>query len=310
MPHDIIIPPSLSAGSKIAILSPATIVNPDYIDGAERLLSDEGFSPLVMPHAKGPASGSFAASDADRLSDLLDAWSNPEINAIFCARGGYGCNHLIDKIPLSLVRENPKWLIGFSDISALHALSLRAGVASLHSPMAKHLTELGVADPATIRLLQILRSGPHGLEYSTQSHPLSIPGVAEGRLVGGNLAVINGLAATPFDPIARADSEDTILFIEDISEAIYAAERMLIRLRLAGHLQKMKGIVAGQFTEYRPDRNYQDMEHMIAAVTEGLGIPVAMGFPAGHVDLNFPLPLGCKARLSVSPHSTSLSFLP
>ena len=109
-------PPLLSPGDRIAVVSPATEVNPDYIDGAVGFLESEGFRPFVAPHAKGPAAGSYAASDSGRLADLTDAWSDPSVRAILCARGGYGCCRLIDRIPLGLIADNPKWLIGFSDM--------------------------------------------------------------------------------------------------------------------------------------------------------------------------------------------------
>lgn len=302
-----ITPPPLHPGDRIAIVSPATIVNPDYIDGAVTELQQQGYAPVVMPHAKGPAHGSYAASDEMRLEDLLDAWRNPEIKAIFCARGGYGCNHLIDKIPADLIADNPKWLIGFSDISALHAMQQAAGVASLHAPMAKHLTELGRQDECAKMIFSIL-NGQEKIDYQFDSHPLNHTGEAKGTLVGGNLAVINGLADTRFDPMRNVDIEDKILFIEDISEAIYAVERMLIRLRLGGKLQQLKALVCGQFTEYRPDRNYKDMESMIANVTSSLDIPVALGVPVGHTDLNYPLPLGWKADLKVTPEQVCLNL--
>lgn len=305
-----ITPPNLSHGDRIAVLSPASVVNPAYIDGAARFLGAEGFSPVIMPHAKGPAQGSFAASDEQRLADIIEALTDPSVRAIFCSRGGYGCNHLLDKIPINLVSDNPKWLIGFSDISALHALWNKAGVVSLHAPMAKHLTLLPADHYCTQALLRLLTRGLP-LKYSVAPHPFNISGQASGRLIGGNLAVINGLAATPFDPLANAYSEDTILFIEDIAEKIYAVERMLIRLILAGSLQCCKAVVIGSFTDYSPDRNHPDMETMIRRLlrSHSLHMPVAFGFPAGHTDDNLPLPLGAHATISVSDNDTTLSFL-
>lgn len=302
-----IIPDSLKPGDSVAIVSPASIVNPDYIDGAARFLKSEGLRPVVMPHANGPASGSFAATDADRLADLLDAWREPTVRAILCSRGGYGCNHLLPLIPVDTVRDNPKWLIGFSDISALHALSLRAGVVSMHAPMAKHLTLLPSDHYCTRAMMRMLTEGLP-VEYIVPGHPLNRPGEAEGMLVGGNLAVINGLGATPFDPVTRATEQPVILFIEDISEAIYAVERMLIRLRLAGQLDRVAGLIVGAFTEYRPDRNHPDMETMISRLLGDVPFPVAYGFPAGHTDDNLPLALGAHARIAVSPETAILTI--
>lgn len=303
-----ITPVPLHPGDRIAIISPATIVNPDYIDGAAALLTAEGFVPVVMPHAKGPSSGSFAASDSARLDDITEAYRDPSVRAILCARGGYGCNHLIDKIPAELISADPKWLIGFSDISALHALSQYAGVVSLHAPMAKHLTQLGADHYCTQSLLRILREGLP-VEYFVPPHPFDRPGEAEGILVGGNLAVINGLAATPFDPMGNTGDVPKILFIEDISEAIYAVERMLIRLRLAGQLDKLKGLIVGQFTEYKADRNHPDMETMISRLLGEVEFPVLFDFPAGHTGDNLPLALGARAVLSVTPEGSSLLML-
>lgn len=304
-PGSMITPAPLRTGDRIAIVSPATIVKPDYIDRAAALLAAEGFEPLVMPHAKGPSCGSFAASDADRLADLTEAYRDSSIRAILCARGGYGCNHLIDKIPVRFINSDPKWLIGFSDISALHALSQHAGVVSLHAPMAKHLTQLGNEHYCTHSLLRILREGLP-VEYFVPPHPFDRRGEAEGMLVGGNLAVINGLAATPFDPMALSKDVAKILFIEDISEAIYAVERMLIRMRLAGQLDSLKGLIVGQFTEYKPDRNHPDMETMISRLLGEVNFPVMFGFPAGHTDDNLPLPLGAHASIAVTAEGSTL----
>lgn len=306
-----LLPPALKPGDKIAIISPATTVKPEYIDGAVEFLTAEGFRPVVMPHAKGPADGSYAASEDDRLTDILSSLRDPEVRAILCARGGYGCNHLISRIPAALIHHDPKWLIGFSDVSALHAMYQRAGVVSLHAPMAKHLATLPPDHYCTRALMRILKEGLP-VEYLVPAHPLNIPGEARGILVGGNLAVINGLGGTPFDPVQSAlanGHERPILFIEDISEAIYAVERMLIRLHLSGQLHRLGGIIFGAFTEYRPDRNHPDMETMISRLLDriGLRIPVAFGFPAGHIDDNLPLPLGASVILSVTHEATILT---
>ncbi|MDE6006083.1 MAG: LD-carboxypeptidase [Muribaculaceae bacterium] len=307
-----IVPPSLQSGDVVAIVSPATIVKEEYIDGASEFLRSEGFTPRVMPHAKGASSGSYAASDEDRLADLREAFQDSDVKAILCARGGYGCNHLLEGVGEELVREHPKWLIGFSDVSALHALSGRAGVVSLHAPMAKHLATLPCDQYCTRALMRILTEGLP-IEYIAPPHPFNREGESEGMLIGGNLAVINGLADTPYDPfrIAREAGEThPILFIEDISEAIYAVERMLIRLHLGGHLKSLGGMVVGAFTEYRADRNHADMESMISALLDRYGyeFPTAFGFPAGHTDDNLPLPMGATARLSVTAEGTTLTF--
>lgn len=299
-----IFPASLKEGDRIAILSPASPVREEYIDGAAALLREEGFEPVVMPFAKGPASGSYAASADDRLRDFLMAWEDDSIRAILCSRGGYGAVHLLRNIPAETLRRNPKWLMGYSDISALHAMLFNAGVASIHSPMAKHLSEEGREDFSVRSLMCILR-GDFPIEYTKSTTADDILGEAEGMLAGGNLAVLNGLFGTDFD-ILR---EGVILFIEDISEAIYAVERMLYHILLSGGFDKVRGIVVGRFTEYSPDRNYTRMEDMISDffTREGiLGIPVAFDFPVGHVKENLPLVEGARCRLSVSEKEVKL----
>ena len=325
----LITPATLRKGDTIAILAPATTVKPEYVEGAAEHLRSLGFKVRVMPSVIGPAEGSYAAAGPIRLGDLHTALLDPEVKCIFCARGGYGCIHLLQaveddntaagtilhtaaprnqKISRDDIRRNAKWLVGFSDISALHALWLTSGVKSLHAPMAKHLT-LHPDDKSSHALIGILTGFPR-MDYEVASHPHNRHGRAEGRLQGGNLAVLNSLAATPFDILTAPEGEDVILFIEDISEAIYAVERMLIRMDLAGVLRRIKGLIVGQFTEYRPDRNFPSMEEMISALLTRCGIggiPVAFGFPTGHTDYNLPLIEGEQVRLDVTPEKVTLT---
>ncbi len=303
----IIFPEPLKEGARVAIISPATIVKEEYIEGAGAYLRSRGYEPMIMPHAKGAADGSYASSFENRLSDFTEAWRDSEISAVLCARGGYGAAHLLPYLPAEMLRENAKWLIGFSDISALHAGLLSAGVASIHGPMAKHLTE-EPAHPSSEALMKILRGGK--MEYSAPGNPFNHVGCASGILMGGNLAVLNGLAAGPYDLLAMAGEAGAILFIEDISEAIYAVERMLWRLHLAGTLCNLKGLIIGNFTEYRPDRNFTTMEAMIASLLHRISypaeIPVAFGFPVGHVTDNYPLIQGARVNLEVTPAGVTL----
>ena len=308
-----IFPQRLNDGDQVAIIAPATIVRPEYIDGAAQVLAAFGLAPVVMPHAKGPAQGSYAASEADRLSDFLTALNDTRIKAILCARGGYGCVSILPAVPPSMLRANAKWLIGFSDVSALHAMMLSAGVASIHGPMAKHLTEEPADDASTLALLDMLTK-EEPTEYTLPTESDSLCGEAEGVLRGGNLAVLNGLAATRFDilDVSAApfdEPDDVILFMEDIAEPIYKVERVLWRLRLSGTLNRVKGLIFGAFTDYSPDRNFESMEAMIRAriLDWGLeGIPVALHFPVGHQVRNLPLMEGSHARLSITPAATVL----
>lgn len=301
-----IYPKSLKPGDKIAILSPSSPVKENYIDGAVRFFEEAGYQSVVMPHAKGPSSGSYASRNDERLADLIAAWQDPEIRAVLCSRGGYGAVHLLRDISDDLLLSDPKWLIGYSDISALHARLLESGIASIHGPMAKHITEEGAEDNCTQALMRVLR-GDSPIVYRTAPHIYNIHGEAEGLLAGGNLAVLNGLFGTRYD-ILR---EDTILFIEDISEAIYAVERMLYHILLSGGFDRIRGLIVGRFTDYRPDKNYTAMEDMISAFLrrEGIGnIPVAFDFPVGHVRENYPMVEGAATTLRIDDRGAELKM--
>lgn len=292
-----LIPRPLHPGCKVAILSPASVVKREYVDGAAEFLRTEGLVPIVMPSAVSEPDGSYAATYEQRLADLTSAIIDPEVRAIFCARGGYGCVHLLEALDALPISADPKWLIGFSDISALHALWQKHGVVSLHAPMAKDMTE--TPEIYHTEVMSILRG--HMPSYTVPAHAYNRLGEAEGILMGGNLAVIDGLAGTPYDPTNAVDtSEGVILFLEDIGEKIYQVERMLYRLHLSGRLSRLRGLIFGQFTEYTADRNHTDMYSMIDALLRRWQItcPVVFDFPSGHVDHNVPLPLGHRCRLT------------
>lgn len=304
-------PQPLRPGDAIALISPATTVKEEYVLDAASLLIREGYRVKIMSGANGPACGSYASAFDVRLDNLREALNDPEVRCIFCTRGGYGCVHLLPELSTEEIRRDPKWIVGFSDISALHALWLRSGVMSLHAPMAKHLSLQLREDEYTSLLLDIL-AGRQRMDYTVAPNHLNLHGRATGRLQGGNLAVLNGLAATPYDILDAHPEEDVILFIEDISEAIYAVERMLYRLLLAGVFNRIRGLIVGQFTEYRPDRNFSSMEEMISSFLHRhhiSGLPVAFNFPVGHVDFNLPMIEGEKVELNVTEMGVTLHSL-
>lgn len=296
-----IIPPPLTADDRIAIVSPAGAAVSDNVEKAVAALSRQRWDPVVMPHALGRF-GTFSAPVADRLEDLRRAILDPTIKAILCSRGGYGAVHLLPALDCLPLEQNPKWLIGFSDISALHALMQRHGIVSLHAPQTKHLAlHPDISDPCTAALFAALRGIMPSISWDAT--PLNKPGTARGTLRGGNLAVISALIGTPFSPFLP----DTILVIEDIAEPVYKVERTICQLRMAGVLDSLAGIVIGQFTDYRPDINHPSMEAMIAARLADLPIPIAFNAPVGHIDSNHPLPLGLEMTLTVLPSTSRLT---
>ena len=298
MPTDkTVFPAPLRKGDKIAICSPAGKIDSKTVHAAADILRQQGWQVEIMPHALG-ASGSYSGTAAERYSDLRAAFSDPSVRAILCARGGYGVVHILEQLNDLPIEDDPKWIIGYSDISALHALMAKKGIASIHSPMCSAIQK-GPEDPDNATLFDILR-GERPV-HIFEPHVYDRPGMATGTLRGGNLAVLAELIDTPYDIL----EPDTILFIEDVSEPIYKIERILYQLRMNGVLKNLKGLIVGKFTEYKPDDNHADMESMIRDMVAPYSYPVAFGVPVGHVDHNLPMIESAKVTLKVNPYSSN-----
>ena len=294
-----LIPQALKPGDTVAITSPAGAVNPDYVDGAAAALLARGYEVTVQPHAKG-RHFAYSGTVDERLADITGALLDPKVRAVLCARGGYGCVHLLEALDRLPLRDDPKWLIGFSDVSALHALMRRKGIASVHASMARHLATTPADNPDTADLFAILSGSPRPLSFDP--HPLNRTGIARGPLTGGNLAVIADLLATPFSVFTPG----SILLLEDIGEQIYKVERILYQLRLAGVLDRLAGVIVGAFTDYTVPAHAPDMYPAIAAMLAPYSFPVAFGAPVGHIPHNVPLLLGPVAELYVAAGAVTL----
>ncbi len=295
-------PRPLRHGDRIAVLSPASIIKPQVVYAALPALTDHGWTAYVGQHTF-DRWGTYAGTDEDRYSDLETALLDPATRAIICSRGGYGAVHLLDRLNRLPLRDDPKWIVGYSDISALHALMTAHGIRSIHAPMCKHIGSSQGKDPDSRRLFSILSGSfdPVGIP----AHPLNRQGSSTARLTGGNLAVIAGLISTPFDVITPG----SILFIEDIAEPIYKIERILYNLRLSGILAGLRGLIVGQFTEYTPDRDNESMESMISRLVADYDYPVAFGAPVGHVDHNTPLVCSSTVTLTVDSSGATISYV-
>ena len=293
--QSMITPPPLIQGDSVAIVSPASVIDPKLVDGACDTLLKWGFEPRVYPHALA-VDGSYAGSADERLNDLAAALTDPAIKAIICSRGGYGAVHLLSRLSQLDLTAHPKWLVGFSDISALHGLMHSQEVMSIHGSMAKQLA-LGTDDEINKDLLSLLTGvPPRPIEW--ESANFVNPGTVTAPMIGGNLAVISALIDTPYNLIVPG----TILVVEDISEPIYKVERIFYQLMLSGKLQQLAGLVVGQFTEYHPDRNHLTMEDMLCPILKQLRCPVATDAPIGHIDSNRPWVEGATTTLTVLPN--------
>lgn len=298
--EELIIPAPLKNGDKIVFVSPAGTVKAEFVENAAIIIQNQGWMTEIAPHALGKWK-TYSATAPERYADLEAAITDKSVKAIFCSRGGYGVVHLLEQLDSLPLRDNAKWIIGYSDISALHALMHKHGIASIHAPMAKHIATFEGEDEDSQTLFDILRGNMP--EYHIEPNPLNHTGTVSGTLVGGNLAVLAELISTPFDVFKPGN----ILFIEDISEPIYKTQRILYQLRMSGALGQLGGLIVGAFTEYNLDIDGMSMEEMIAEMVKDYDYPIAFGVPVGHVDHNIPLVESAPVTLSVTAESVTIS---
>lgn len=279
----------LTPGARVRLIAPSgPFAHADFERGVERLRRryDVQYDPGILER-----SGYLAGSDERRLRELQSAIDDPECAGIIAARGGYGATRILGRLDLAGLRARPKLLVGFSDITALHALWARERVGSVHAGM---VAALGRAEDAQCeRYLQALAG--HFPERWSGLNALS-PGRAEGVLLGGNLAVLSALLGTPFFP----PLDGAVLFLEDIGERPYRVDRMLTSWQQAGAFERVRAIVLGAFVQADPGPDGVTVEDVLAERLGSLGIPVAAGLPAGHVDDNIELPFGARVALDTS----------
>lgn len=297
-------PPALKPDDSAVILSPAGRIDVRYVEGAAGLLKRWGLQPIIAPHALGKQ-GRYSGSVQDRLSDLQQAMDDPTVRLILCSRGGYGVVHLLPCLDFTAFRSSPKWVVGYSDVTALHAALQRQGVASLHAPMAKHLAEEGEEDVAVQYMHDTLFGKSLHYELPVVEHQhLNRPGTVTGRLFGGNLSVFTSLLGTKYAKIPKGG----ILFLEDIGEEPYKVDRMINQLYLAGVFDRIGGLIIGQFTDYKEDPEmHSSLLQSLHDVVKEADLPLCFGFPTGHVRANYPLLMGLNATLTVTESGIHLT---
>ena len=295
-----IYPSFLKANDKVVILSPSGKIEAQLVEGLKAVLESYGLVVSVAQHTL-CAKGRFAGADNERIQDLQEAINDAQVKAIFCSRGGYGLARIIDKIDFSALKSAAKWIVGFSDITALHNALSRVGVASIHGIMAKHIT---LKAEGLDNLMTMLFGG--NVAYEVPAHEFNKVGEAEGELIGGNLSVLYGLRGTPFD----LDYKGKILFIEDLGERLYHIDRMMQNLRLGGVFAQISGLVVGQFTDIDEDDSFSGGVYgVIRDAVKDYNIPVCFNFSAGHVDNNQPLKMGANYKLEVLKDKAILKCL-
>jgi muramoyltetrapeptide carboxypeptidase len=295
-PRRVILPGLLKRGDVVRVIAPASPFDPELLaQGLAVLRERMGFEPRHRDDLFARRRY-LAGDDARRLDEWREAVDDPEARGIFCARGGYGSMRILDRIDPAPLLARPKVLVGFSDVTALHAVLNRAGLATVHGPV---LTQLGRASAPAVEHLSALLTRAPAPEPSGSPAPGAglaglatvRPGRAEGTLLGGSLTLLAHLCGTPFQPRLRG----AVLALEDVDERPYRIDRYLTQLRLAGALEGLAGVALGQFTEC--DGQGTRGLDVVREWAAELGVPAAEGFSFGHEDTNLALPLGARAAL-------------
>lgn len=303
--RDLVKPPHLKKGDTIIILSPAgKLKDRTAVDPGIELANHWGLVVFFGNHLLSQ-DHTFAGTDQERLEDLQKALDDPSIKAIWAARGGYGTIRLIDDLDFSKFTEHPKWIIGYSDITVLHNKIHNLGYQSVHGQMP--LT-LNLEDPVQKESVQTLYQTLFGkkLQYKIASSDHNRPGESTGQLVGGNLSLVYSMLGSD----TNLSMGGKILFIEDVGEALYHIDRMMISLKRAGFFEQCEGVIVGDFKLKKNEGNAfgKTLEEIILEAAEGTDFPVVFDFPAGHIEDNRALLLGSYVDMSVSKKRTRITF--
>jgi muramoyltetrapeptide carboxypeptidase len=305
-------PKRLSKGDMVAVIAPSSGVEAEGFEKALQNMADLGFKTKVGKSARN-VKGFLAGTDKERLDDLHQAFADKEVNAVWCVRGGYGASRFLPDLDFNLIRKNPKILIGYSDITALHtAIHQNTGLVTFHGPVAAST----YSDYAKKHVVNVLMnpSAPYKIELSPDNVAKEsnlfktetiIKGKAKGKLIGGNLSLLTALAGTPF---SLRDTKGKILFTEDVGEQPYRIDRMLTQLRQSIDMRQLAGIALGVFEDCNPkDPNSQSLIEVIKDRLGDLGIPVIYGLSFGHIRDQFTLPIGIEAELDTE--NATITFL-
>ncbi|MCF6278874.1 MAG: LD-carboxypeptidase [Flavobacteriaceae bacterium] len=298
-------PDFLKKGDTIIILAPAgRIKSRESIEGGIILAKKWGLVVTFGKHLY-TINSTFAGTDEQRLKDLQNALDSPNIKAIWSARGGYGLVRIIDDLDFTEFKKHPKWIIGYSDVTVLHNKLHNLGYQSIHGQMP--LT-LNLKDSIQEKSIITLKKALFGekLKYKLPASEKNRKGKSEGELVGGNLSILYSMLGSN----TSLDINGKILFIEDVGEALYHIDRMMISLKRAGYFKNCKGLIVGDFRLKKNEGNKfgKTLKDIVLEAVEGTDFPVVFGFPSGHVDDNRALILGDKIQLKVNKNKTKISF--
>ena len=295
------IPPSLQKGDSIAILATARKNIDDNLKPTIDLLYSWGLE-VVIGKSIGLDNNQLAGTDAQRAEDFQEQLDNPNIKAIWCVRGGYGTVRMIDLLDFTKFKQNPKWIVGFSDVTVIHSYLNKINIASIHGLMPITVEK---ASPESIESIRKALFG-ETLEYEIPFEAANRLGTAKGEIVGGNLSILYSLMGSN----AQIDCKGKILFIEDLDEYLYHIDRMMMALKRCGCFENLKGLVVGSMTKMK-DNDIpwgKNANQIIEDVTKEYLFPILYNFPAGHIQDNNPLIFGKQVSLELNATTSKLTF--
>ena len=290
------IPPYLSSGATIGMVCPSGYLPLENVQNCIKAFELRGYK-MRLGKTVGHQHNYFSGTDAERLADLQQMLDDDSIDAILCGRGGYGLSRIIDQIDFTRFVKHPKWIIGFSDITVLHAHIFSCfNIATIHAPMAAAFNHALSPNPYTGSLYTAIEGT--SLQYTCNSHPFNKEGSVTGQVIGGNLTIIAHLVGS----VSAFNTKDKILFIEDIGEHLYNIDRMMFQLKRAGVLQHLKGLIVGGFTDMK-DTTIPfgaSIQEIIYAHIKDYNYPVCFDFPVSHDTENYAIKVGCNYTLNIS----------
>ncbi len=297
-------PPYLKPGDKIGIVSTARKITREELQPAVECFEKEGFE-IVFGKNLFKELNQFSGTDEERAEDFQLMMDNPEIKAILCARGGYGTVRIIDKLDFSTFKKTQKWICGFSDVTVLHShIWQNFEIETIHSIMPVQLKKLGGESDAAKTLVKSLKGDT--LDYQFPAHTLNREGNAEAIIVGGNLSILYSLLGS----VSDIDTAGKILFLEDIDEYLYHIDRMMMAMKRAGKLDKLKGLAVGGMSDMKDNTIPfgKNAEEIIVDAVKEYDFPVCFHFPAGHIDDNCAIYIGKNAKLEVGKAKSTLVY--
>lgn len=300
------IPPYLKKGDTIAITCPAGYMEAKKIETCVETLQQWGFQVMIGKTVGSKSKNYFSGTDEERRDELQALLNEPSIKAILCGRGGYGVTRIIDQLNFAAFKKSPKWIIGFSDITVLHAhLLTKCNTASLHAPMANAFNDGGVKLPYVQSLQKALKGTKSS--YSCAPHSMNQLGKATGVLMGGNLALIAHLVGSSM----MYKTKGAILFLEDVGEYAYNIDRMFIQLKRAGIFNQLNGLILGGFTDRKDTTRPfgKTVEEILKEHIAEFDYPVCFGFPVSHDTENYALKIGATVELSITAKTVQLKEL-